>query len=133
MLTSLLHVARRLAGHLGSAFLLYTGMLWSALTILLPQIAIPQSSTLRKLRMLSHSTKGTVFLTALSGQNVTVQSFYTTIFWVTCTILCNVHNKLCSLVVAVTPTVITYSGHCTLFDHDCVNSLSYFTLLVSYC
>jgi len=62
----------RLAAHLGSAFLLYTGMLWSALTILLPEKTIPHTVAVRKLRMLIHGTKGMVFLTALSGEALEV-------------------------------------------------------------
>ncbi|XP_063703844.1 cytochrome c oxidase assembly protein COX15 homolog [Culicoides brevitarsis] len=59
----------RLASHLTFAFVLYTMFLWSALDILLPAQklagAIPKAS--QRFRMLAHSTKGMIFLTALSG------------------------------------------------------------------
>nr|XP_002130051.1 cytochrome c oxidase assembly protein COX15 homolog [Ciona intestinalis]XP_018671544.1 cytochrome c oxidase assembly protein COX15 homolog [Ciona intestinalis] len=57
----------RLASHLGSAFLLYTGLLWSSLSILLPQKPIPTTKAIGSLRRLVYSTKGLVFITALSG------------------------------------------------------------------
>lgn len=63
----------RLAAHLSLAFVLYTLFLWSALDILIPAqtIAITSKAALkasRKFRMLAHSAKGLVFLTAVSGK-----------------------------------------------------------------
>lgn len=62
----------RLASHLSLAFILYTLFLWSALDQLLPAqtIETAQKSIIqaaRKFRMLAHSCKGLVFLTAVSG------------------------------------------------------------------
>ncbi|KAG5862713.1 hypothetical protein JTB14_035365 [Gonioctena quinquepunctata] len=62
----------RLASHLTLAFILYTLFLSSALEILAPaqSIAIASKAALkasRKFRMLAHSAKGLVFLTAISG------------------------------------------------------------------
>ncbi|CAG9818243.1 unnamed protein product [Phaedon cochleariae] len=62
----------RLASHLSLAFLLYSLLLWSALDVLIPAqgIAIASKAALkasRKFRMLAHSAKGLVFLTAVSG------------------------------------------------------------------
>lgn len=63
----------RLASHLGSAFVLYTLMLWSALTHLLPdnQAALMQGATnmkrLNLLRKVAHGSMAMVFFTALSG------------------------------------------------------------------
>lgn len=62
----------RLAAHLSLAFVLYTLFLWSALDILLPAqtIAVASKAALkssRKFRMMAHSAKGLVFLTAVSG------------------------------------------------------------------
>lgn len=64
----------RLAAHLSLAFLLYTLFLWSGLDHLLPAetITITSKTALkasRKFRMLAHSCKGLVFLTAVSGIN----------------------------------------------------------------
>lgn len=65
----------RLAAHLSLAFLLYTGFLWSALDHLLPAQTLPQHGEFRaiaskaalRFRKLAHSTKGMIFLTAVSG------------------------------------------------------------------
>lgn len=59
----------RLASHLTFAFVLYTLFLWSALDILLPaqKLAGAVTKASRNFRMLAHSTKGMIFLTALSG------------------------------------------------------------------
>lgn len=69
----------RLASHLGLALVIYTGFLYNALDILMPAKKIPvdyfaagkvQTSVtkgLRKLRAMTHSTKGLIFLTAISG------------------------------------------------------------------
>lgn len=63
----------RLASHLSLAFILYSLFTWSALDILLPAetVAIANKSAIkaaRKLRMLAHTCKGLVFLTAVSGK-----------------------------------------------------------------
>lgn len=66
----------RLAAHLSLAFLLYTGFLWSALDHLLPAQTLPTHGEFRaiaskaalRFRKLAHSTKGMIFLTAISGQ-----------------------------------------------------------------
>ncbi|ENN72593.1 hypothetical protein YQE_10694, partial [Dendroctonus ponderosae] len=62
----------RLASHLGLAFVLYTLLLWSAFDHIIPAetITISKAAVLkasRKFRMLAHTTKGMVFLTAISG------------------------------------------------------------------
>ncbi|KAK7868339.1 hypothetical protein R5R35_013640 [Gryllus longicercus] len=59
----------RLASHLGLAFVLYTLFLWSALDHLLPAQKLSESvpKAARQFRMLAHTCKGMVFLTALSG------------------------------------------------------------------
>lgn len=59
----------RLASHLTFAFVLYTLFLWSALDILLPaqKLAGAVTKASRRFRILAHSTKGMIFLTALSG------------------------------------------------------------------
>lgn len=64
----------RLASHLGLAFVLYTLFLWSGLDHLTPAetVKINKPTVLkasRKFRMLAHTTKGMVFLTAISGKN----------------------------------------------------------------
>ncbi|KAF7272489.1 hypothetical protein GWI33_014726 [Rhynchophorus ferrugineus] len=62
----------RLASHLSLAFLLYTLLLWSSLNELLPAETVHFSSNAilkasRKFRMFAHTTKGMIFLTAVSG------------------------------------------------------------------
>lgn len=60
----------RLASHLGSAFLLYTGFLWSSLTHLLPnqQSVKPlDAKLLRSISMRSHGLMTLIFTTALAG------------------------------------------------------------------
>ncbi|CAH0382201.1 unnamed protein product [Bemisia tabaci] len=58
----------RLAAHLTMAFTLYSLFLWSTLDQLLPSMSFKEiSPSLRKLRAVTHSTKGLVFLTAISG------------------------------------------------------------------
>ncbi|XP_017782208.1 PREDICTED: cytochrome c oxidase assembly protein COX15 homolog [Nicrophorus vespilloides] len=62
----------RLAAHLSLAFVLYTLFVWSGLDHLVPAGTIPTTSqsvvkAARKFRMLAHSCKGLVFLTAVSG------------------------------------------------------------------
>ena len=59
----------RLAAHLSLAFVLYTLLLWSALDHLLPAQKLAQAvtSSMRKFRWLTHTCKGMVFLTAVSG------------------------------------------------------------------
>ncbi|XP_015600949.1 cytochrome c oxidase assembly protein COX15 homolog [Cephus cinctus] len=69
----------RLAAHLGLALTIYTGFLYNALDHLIPAENVvknyfssqPMQNTitkgLRKIRMLVHSSKGLIFLTAMSG------------------------------------------------------------------
>ncbi|XP_030746380.1 cytochrome c oxidase assembly protein COX15 homolog [Sitophilus oryzae] len=62
----------RLASHLSLAFVLYTLLLWSAFNELLPAETLRVSTdavlkATRKFRMFAHTTKGMVFLTAVSG------------------------------------------------------------------
>lgn len=60
----------RLAAHLSFAFVLYTLFLWSALDYLLPAQTIPNiTKSAQRFRMLAHTCKGMVFLTAVSGKN----------------------------------------------------------------
>ena len=60
----------RLAAHLSLAFVLYTLLLWSAFDHLLPaqKLAEAVTSSARKFRWLTHTCKGMVFLTAVSGK-----------------------------------------------------------------
>ena len=63
----------RLAAHLSLAFVLYTLFLWSGLDHLLPAETITNASknaikASRKFRMVAHTCKGLVFLTAVSGK-----------------------------------------------------------------
>ncbi|XP_042899065.1 heme A synthase COX15 [Parasteatoda tepidariorum] len=57
----------RLAAHLGMAFAVYSLMLWSGLSLLLPPKPIEFSQKLSKFRRFAHGTKGLIFLTAFSG------------------------------------------------------------------
>lgn len=60
----------RLAAHLGSAFLLFTGFLWTSLTHLFEdQKAMTKLDTqlLKKIKLSSHSMVGLIFTTALAG------------------------------------------------------------------
>uniref|UniRef100_A0A1B6GQ20 Cytochrome c oxidase assembly protein COX15 homolog n=1 Tax=Cuerna arida TaxID=1464854 RepID=A0A1B6GQ20_9HEMI len=58
----------RLASHLSLAFVLYTLFLWSALDQLLPAERLAQvTRSATRFRVLAHSCKGLVFLTAVSG------------------------------------------------------------------
>lgn len=58
----------RLAAHLSAAFVLYTLFMWSSLGILLPaQRMTTVTKQMARFRMLAHTTKGMVFITALSG------------------------------------------------------------------
>nr|CAD7263088.1 unnamed protein product [Timema shepardi] len=59
----------RLASHLSLAFILYTLFLWSALDHLLPaqKLAGAITTGARRFRILAHSCKGVVFMTAVSG------------------------------------------------------------------
>lgn len=67
----------RLAAHLSLAFLLYTGFLWSALDHLLPAQTLPAHGEFRaiaskaalRFRKMAHTTKGLIFLTAVSGEH----------------------------------------------------------------
>jgi cytochrome c oxidase assembly protein subunit 15 len=60
----------RLAAHLSLAFILYTLLLWSAFDHLLPaqKLAEAASASARRFRWLTHTCKGMIFLTALSGK-----------------------------------------------------------------
>ncbi|CAD7088724.1 unnamed protein product [Hermetia illucens] len=59
----------RLASHLTFAFVLYTLFLWSALDHLLPaeKLRGEVTKSVKRFRWFAHSTKGMIFLTALSG------------------------------------------------------------------
>jgi cytochrome c oxidase assembly protein subunit 15 len=60
----------RLAAHLGSAFLLYSGFLWSSLTHLLPNqqsVKPVDAKLLRSVSMKSHGLMTLIFTTALAG------------------------------------------------------------------
>lgn len=57
----------RLAAHLGTAFVLYTLMLWSGLSHILPPQKTPITPRLRTFWKCAHGTKSLIFLTALSG------------------------------------------------------------------
>lgn len=65
----------RLASHLTLAFVLYAAFLRSALEILTPAQSITSESKkvlsqYRKFRMLAHSAKGLIFITAISGKDL---------------------------------------------------------------
>jgi cytochrome c oxidase assembly protein subunit 15 len=60
----------RLAAHLGSAFLLYSGFLWTGLTHLLPDqkfVNTIDAKHLKAIKMRSHSLMALVFTTAIAG------------------------------------------------------------------
>lgn len=60
----------RLAAHLGSAFLLYSGFLWTSLTLLLPNLANQpklDAKLVRSLNMRAHGLMGIIFTTAVAG------------------------------------------------------------------
>ncbi|GFV21977.1 cytochrome c oxidase assembly protein COX15 homolog [Trichonephila clavipes] len=57
----------RLAAHLGMAFILYSLMLWSGLSLLVPPEKVEITKSLVKFRRFAHGTKGLIFLTAFSG------------------------------------------------------------------
>jgi len=57
----------RLAAHLGSAFVLYSFMLWSALDLLIPAKFIENTRKNFWLKKAAHGCKGLVFITAISG------------------------------------------------------------------
>lgn len=61
----------RLASHLSMAFLLYSGLLWTALDQLLPANALKLTdanrTSLLRLKRFAYMTKGFIFVTALSG------------------------------------------------------------------
>ncbi|XP_061170012.1 cytochrome c oxidase assembly protein COX15 homolog [Saccostrea echinata] len=57
----------RLASHLGSAFILYALFLWQGLTQFIPINNLPNTSQMRRLRIMAHSIKGLIFVTAISG------------------------------------------------------------------
>ncbi|RWS16622.1 cytochrome c oxidase assembly protein COX15-like protein, partial [Dinothrombium tinctorium] len=60
----------RLAAHLGTAFVFYSLLLWSGLSHILPAQQAPVTPKMITFRRLAHTTKGLVFLTALSGAMV---------------------------------------------------------------
>ncbi|XP_019631670.1 PREDICTED: cytochrome c oxidase assembly protein COX15 homolog [Branchiostoma belcheri] len=57
----------RLAAHLGSAFLLYVGLLWTGLLHVLPRQKFEMTTQMRQLSKYAHGTMSLVFFTALSG------------------------------------------------------------------
>ncbi|KAF8768025.1 Cytochrome c oxidase assembly protein COX15 like protein [Argiope bruennichi] len=57
----------RLAAHLGMAFVLYSLMLWSGLSLLLPPEKMEVTKSLLKFWRFAHGTKGLIFITAFSG------------------------------------------------------------------
>lgn len=57
----------RLAAHLGSAFVLYSYLLWCSLDYLLPVQQLQRSKELLRFKRLAHMCKGLVFITAISG------------------------------------------------------------------
>jgi len=57
----------RLASHLGTAFILYTGLLWNGLSLLTQPFHIPKMPMTSRLRTLAKGNMGLVFVTALSG------------------------------------------------------------------
>lgn len=57
----------RLAAHLASAFVLYSLLFWNSLGLLIPPQIIQKSKNVQRFRMLAHTCKGLVFLTAISG------------------------------------------------------------------
>lgn len=62
----------RLAAHLGSAFLLYSGFLWTSLTHLLPDqklntSLLPDAKKIRSITMRSHNLMALIFTTAVAG------------------------------------------------------------------
>ena len=60
----------RLAAHLSLAFILYASLLRGALDHLSPALNWPvMNASIRKFKILSHSAKGLVYLTAISGNS----------------------------------------------------------------
>jgi len=57
----------RLASHLGTAFVLYTALLWNGLKLLTQPFHIPKLPATTRLRAVAKGNVGLVFLTALSG------------------------------------------------------------------
>jgi len=57
----------RLASHLGTAFVLYTGLLWNGLSLLTQPFHIPKMPITSRLRTFAKGNAGLVFITALSG------------------------------------------------------------------
>lgn len=60
----------RLAAHLATAFGLYSLLLWGALSHLVPAQKLDRipNAAQRRIRWLSHTSKGLIFLTAVSGK-----------------------------------------------------------------
>lgn len=68
----------RLAAHLSLAFILYASLLRGALDHLSPALNWPvMNKSITKFKILSHSSKGLVYLTAISGnyEIIMLQSF----------------------------------------------------------
>ncbi|KAI1278003.1 Cytochrome c oxidase assembly protein COX15 -like protein [Halotydeus destructor] len=57
----------RLAAHLGTAFVLYSLLLWSAFSHLLPPTKVAVTPQMVTFRRLAHGSKALLFFTALSG------------------------------------------------------------------
>lgn len=57
----------RLASHLGTAFILYTGLLWNGLCLLTQPFHVPKLPITSRIRTLAKGNMGLVFITALSG------------------------------------------------------------------
>ena len=69
----------RLAAHLGSAFTIYTLMLWNGLNILFPGNIIgttPSLAATRQLKHWCHLATMMIFFTALSGMSFGNSTFY---------------------------------------------------------
>lgn len=61
----------RLAAHLTMAFILYTSLLRGALDFLSPALQWPSmDKSIRPFKILAHHTKGMVYLTAISGNQI---------------------------------------------------------------
>lgn len=62
----MLDAAGRLASHLGTAFALYSGMVWVGLSHLRPE-GVVSANQLNGFRRFAKGTAGLVFFTAISG------------------------------------------------------------------
>lgn len=70
----------RLVAHLGSAFVLYSYLLWCSLDYLLPVQQLQKSKELLRFKRVAHLSKGLVFITALSG----ISQIYDHLHYVMC-------------------------------------------------